>query len=314
MSMTPPAPAFTKKVGIVGLGRMGSNIAKRLHAQKISIGVLYDKTESPAREMAHHFHCLHAKTLAEVSANAEVVIICVSDDEAVESLFSESGDSLLLGASRLTFIDFSTVSPKIHRDIAKRLEARRAKFVEACMSGSIHQAHDGTLYLIIGGERAVVDDLQPLLTQIAKTQVYVGDVGRATTVKALINMVMNANTAALAEGLALGHAMGINLDELREIFANTGAASKVLLTDGLDMAKREHHTFFSAEHARKDTAIALDLAREAGLELPLAEATLHQYEHMVTLGLAHIDKSGISELTFRDRRKRYEAAAAANKA
>ncbi|MBV8354316.1 MAG: NAD(P)-dependent oxidoreductase [Candidatus Eremiobacteraeota bacterium] len=313
MAVTPPGQGFHKKVAVVGLGRMGSNIAKRLAGQKISIGALYDKNENVVRELAHHMHTLHAKTLAEVNANAEIVITCVSDDEAVEGLFAESGDSLLLGASRLTFIECSTVSPRTHREVAKRLEARRAKLIEACMSDSIHQAHDGTLYLILGGDRATIDELQPLLTMLAKTQVYVGDVGRAAAVKALINMVMNANTAALAEGLALGAALGINLDELREIFANTGAQSRVLMTDGLDMAKREHHTFFSAAHARKDTQIALDLAKDAGLELPVTEATKHQYDRMVELGLGNIDKSGISELTFRDRRKRYETAAAAQK-
>jgi len=139
--------------------------------------------------------------------------------------------------------------------------------------------------------------------------VYVGDIGRAAEVKALVNMVMNINTAGLAEGLALGSALGINLEELREIFARTGAASRVLLSDGEDMQKREHTTYFSAEHARKDSGIALDLAKEKGLEVPLASATKAQYDLMVDVGLGHIDKSGISELTFGERRKRYVQAA-----
>jgi 3-hydroxyisobutyrate dehydrogenase len=121
-------------------------------------------------------------------------------------------------------------------------------------------------------------------------------------------MVMNINTAGLAEGLALGSALGINLDELREIFSRTGAASRVLLSDGEDMQKREHTTYFAAEHARKDSGIALDLAHSVNLVLPLADATKSQYDLMCEVGLGHIDKSGISELTFAERRKRYVTA------
>src|SRR5947207_15426506 len=114
-------------------------------------------------------------------------------------------------------------------------------------------------------------------------------------------MVMNINTAGLAEGLALGDALRLDLKTLREVFAQTGAASRVLQTDGEDMQNRDHSCFFSAAHAAKDSGIALDLAREAGLTLPLAEATLAQYEKMVTRGLGELDKSGIAELTFQGR-------------
>jgi len=90
---------------------------------------------------------------------------------------------------------------------------------------------------------------------------------------------------------------------LREVFSETGAASRVLQTDGEDMQNREHSCFFSAAHAAKDSGIALDLARELGLELPLAHATKEQYDAMVTAGLGELDKSGVAELTFKNRHK-----------
>ena len=88
---------------------------------------------------------------------------------------------------------------------------------------------------------------------------------------------MNINTAGLAEGLGLGAALGLDLTMLREVFAQTGANSGVLQTDGEDMQNREHSCFFSAAHAAKDSGIALKLAKEAGLNLPLAAATFKQY-------------------------------------
>jgi 3-hydroxyisobutyrate dehydrogenase len=308
----PTAPGqqsrFEKKVGVVGLGRMGGNIAKRLFQAHVPLGALYDKNETLAAQLSRELRCYHAKKLAEVNANCEIVITVVTDDAAVSEIFAESGDSLLVGAGGTTFIECSTVSPKIRKELSLRVASRNGRFIEASASGSSPQAHDGTLYLMLGGNKFVIDQLAPLFRLMSRTQVYVGEVPRAAEVEALVNMVVNINTAGLAEGLALGGALGINLDELREIFARTGAASRVLLSDGEDMQKREHTTYFSAENARKDSAIALDLAHGLNLVLPLAEATKSQYDLMCEVGLGHIDKSGISELTFAERRKRYVTA------
>jgi 3-hydroxyisobutyrate dehydrogenase-like beta-hydroxyacid dehydrogenase len=133
---------------------------------------------------------------------------------------------------------------------------------------------------------------------------YVGPAGTAAQVKALVNMVMNINTAALAEGLGLGQALGLDLTMLREVFSQTGANSQVLKTDGEDMQNRDHACFFSAAHAAKDSGIALKLSKALGLNLPLATATKKQYDRMVALGFGEFDKSGIAELTFKDRGQR----------
>ena len=132
---------------------------------------------------------------------------------------------------------------------------------------------------------------------------FIGPAGQAANVKALVNMVMNINTAGLAEGLALGESLGVDLAILREVFSQTGANSRVLQTDGEDMQNREHSCYFSASHAAKDSGIALDLAKREKLNLPLPPATKKQYDLMVTEVLGELDKSGIAELTFRDRLK-----------
>jgi 3-hydroxyisobutyrate dehydrogenase len=90
---------------------------------------------------------------------------------------------------------------------------------------------------------------------------------------------------------------------LREVFSQIGANSRVLETDGEDMQNREHSCFFSAAHATKDSAIALELARNLGLNLPLARATKEQYDRMIAEGRGELDKSGIADLAFKDRHK-----------
>ena len=169
------------------------------------------------------------------------------------------------------------------------------------MASSIPQARQGTLYLMCGGRPEVFERARPLLERLSSAMRFVGSAGKAAEVKALVNMVMNMNTAALAEGLALGDALGLDLTMLREVLAQTGAASRVLTTDGEDMQNREHSCYFSAAHAAKDSGIALKLARQQKLQLPLAAATKRQFDRMAKQGLGELDKSGIAELTFRGR-------------
>jgi 3-hydroxyisobutyrate dehydrogenase len=157
-----------------------------------------------------------------------------------------------------------------------------------------------------GGEKSAFEKVKTILDKLSddgKLLRYIGAAGTAAQVKALVNMVMNINTAGLAEGLAVGHALGLNLTTLREVFSQTGANSRVLQTDGEDMQNREHSCFFSAAHAAKDSGIALDLGKKLKLKLPLAAATKQQFDCMVKEGLGELDKSGVAELTFKGRHK-----------
>jgi 3-hydroxyisobutyrate dehydrogenase len=191
----------------------------------------------------------------------------------------------------------------VHLEVEELAGKAGARSLEACMASSITQARDGSLYLMCGGNEEAFRTAQPVLEKLGKTVRFIGKAGEAAKVKALVNMVMNINTAGLAEGLGLGDAMGLDLTMLREVFSETGAASRVLQTDGEDMQNREHSCFFSAAHAAKDSGIALELARELGLELPLAHATKEQYDAMIAEGLGELDKSGVAELTFKNRHK-----------
>ena len=172
------------------------------------------------------------------------------------------------------------------------------------MASSITQAREGTLYLMCAGKPAAFARAKPILEKLSSSMRYIGKSGEAAKVKALVNMVMNINTASLAEGLGLGQALGLDLAMLREVFSQTGANSRVLQTDGEDMQNREHSCFFSAAHAAKDSGIALQLAREQKLTLPLAAATKKQFDRMIAEGLGELDKSGIAELTFKGRLKK----------
>ena len=219
----------------------------------------------------------------------------------MESIFLGEGDNLLQGAEGKTFINCATLSPSIHVKIEAAAAEVGAETLEGCMASSITQAREGTLYLMVGGKQETFEKLKDLLNDLSVNLRFVGEAGKAAQVKALVNMVMNINTAALAEGLGIGDALGLDLEMLCEVFSQTGANSRVLETDSEDMLGRDHECYFSAEHAAKDSAIAISVAEEAGIQVPLAKATLAQYQKMVELGFGELDKSGVAELTFRGR-------------
>ena len=280
---------------------MGANMARRLKETGWEVAAVYDVNAAAADDLARELGVTASRTLDEVSARARTVITVVSDDAAMRKVFDAAdGHSLLAPAvarGRL-FINCATVSPAIHHAVQSLTELAGAHSLEACMASSITQAREGSLYLMCGGTREAFERARPLLADLGSTVRYIGAAGEAAKVKALVNMVMNINTAGLAEGLGLGAALGLDVTMLREVFGETGAASRVLQTDGEDMQNRAHDCFFSAAHAAKDSGIALTLAAEHQLSLPLAAASKQQFERLIEKGLGDLDKSGVAELTF----------------
>jgi len=290
------------RIGFVGVGRMGANMARRLRDQQETIVAVYDRDRATATDLATELGCEAAATPARVAELADIIFTVVSDDAAMRQIFSATDtESLIHHAKNRLFMNCATLTPAVHVDVETLVTQHGGQSLEACMASSIMQARQGTLYLMCGGRPDVFESAKPLLEKLSAHLRYIGSAGEAAKVKALVNMVMNCNTAALAEGLGLGAALGLDLTMLRDIFAQTGAASRVLETDGEDMQNRVHDCYFSAAHAAKDSGIALALAKTAALTFPLAQATYDQYLRLVALGKGELDKSAVSELTFKDR-------------
>ena len=280
---------------------MGANMARRLKDQGFQITALFDADRPAAATLARELGSIAGQSLGKVTASADAIITVVSDDRAMREIFAAPEDNLLVNGRGKLFINCATISPAVHLEVEDLARKVGAQTLEACMASSITQAREGTLYLMCGGEKSAFERAEPILRALGSSIRFIGKSGEAAKVKALVNMVMNINTAGLAEGLGLGDALGLDLTMVREVFNETGAGSRVLQTDGEDMQKRDHACFFSAAHAAKDSGIALHLAELAGLELPLARATKQQYDQMIAAGLGELDKSGIAELTFKGR-------------
>ncbi len=290
---------MSQKVAFVGVGRMGANMARHLQLDcGHDVTAVYDINKEIAASLAEELSAANCEKLGEVTAAADVIITVITNDDAMRAIYFTEGDNLLQNAGGKTFINCATLSPDAHREVYNAGKELGAAVLEGAMASSISHAREGNLYLMIGGEEEVFNSHRALLDDLSLNLRYCGETGQAAKVKALVNMVMNINTAGLAEGLGLATALGLDLGLICEIFSQTGANSRVLETDSEDMIDRDHECWFSAEHAAKDSGIAQALGQAAGLSLPVNDATKAQYDRMTAEGLGDLDKSGVAELTF----------------
>ena len=238
-------------IGFVGVGRMGANMARRLADCGFHVTAVCDVNRAAATKLAGELGCAACQDLSEVTAQSDVIITVVSDDAAMRQIFAKSGDSLLVNSNGKLFINCATITPQVHLEVEELAGKMGAHSLEACMASSITQARDGSLYLMCGGKEEAFRAAQPILEKLGKTVRYVGKAGEAAKVKALVNMVMNINTAGLAEGLGLGETPG----SISRCCVRFSAPTRVCCKPTANMQNREH-SCFSRPPAAKDSGIA----------------------------------------------------------
>ena len=292
---------MSQKIGFVGIGRMGANMARNLKDRGYTISSVNDINKEAAVELAAELGCSHAEKLADVTESSDIIFTVITNDDAMRSIYFSDDDNLLMRAEGKTFVNCATLSPGIQQEVANAAENAGAGALEGCMAASIPQAREGKLYLMIGGQAELFEETKPVLEDMSINLKHIGEIGKAAQVKALVNMVMNINTAGLAEGLGLADSLGLDLEMICDVFSQTGANSRVLETDAEDMIARDHEAWFTAEHAAKDSGIAASIAKEVGINLPLNDATCAQFNKLVSDGKGDLDKSGVAELTFKGR-------------
>ena len=170
----------TVRVGFVGIGRMGANMARRLKDAGYSIAAVYDIEPTRVDRLAKELECHAVKNPAHVAERAETVFTVVTDDEAMRGIYSREGtDSLLAHAKGRLFINCATLSPHIHVEIEALVERYGGQTLEACIASSIPQARQGTLYLMCGGKKAAFERAKPLLESLSASLRYIGEAGQA---------------------------------------------------------------------------------------------------------------------------------------
>ena len=277
---TTPLP----KIGFIGLGHMGGNMAVRLLDAGYEVyGV---DGSRPRRLVRLHDQMRWRTTPRDVADVADVVFTSLPDDGVLEAVASGPGGLLAGLAAGKIWVDMSTVSPRVSRGIAARVDAVGAVMLDAPVSGSIPQVQSGTLTIMVGGDETAYTRVEPILRVLGSPS-HVGDNGQGLALKLAINISLAVQMLAFSEGLLLAARAGIEPALAAGIMTQSPIGSPMLKARAplvLDLPKE---AWFDVSLMQKDLRLALDSARDLKIPLPstavadelLSTAREHGYEH-----------------------------------
>ncbi len=285
-----------EKVAFLGLGIMGSRMAANLCRAGFEVHA-WNRTRTRAEELAAAHGAAVAETPAQAAAAAGIAITMVVDSPEVETvLFGSDGAAEGLEDGGLA-IDMSTIAPSASRTIAERLAERGIAFLDAPVTGSKPKAEDGTLTIMVGGETADFERTRPLFEAMGKLVLHVGPHGHGSMVKLINNTVAAVNTAAVAEGIAVGRAAGLDLDKLLQVIAAGSGASAMLDLKARPIIERDYEPLFKLGHMLKDVRHCLAEARALGTEMRVAAAAETLYADADEAGHYDDDFAAVAERT-----------------
>jgi len=263
--------AGVKQIGVIGLGNMGSRIARRiLQSGRYDVAV-YD-IDPAAMERLVADGARACSRPSEVAMNADLVITVVPDGPDVEGVVL--GEDGVFSAARegMLYADFSTVHPKVSLHLAEEGSKRGVRVLDACMMRSVPQAEQGTLGLMVGGAADDLEACRPVFETLAIDIVHCGPNGAGAAMKVVNNMLAGVVMAATLEAMVLGAKAGISTDTMLEVFglsnAKNGSIDATIKPTVLTRAFQPAH--FALDLLHKDTRLALELANEVGAAVPVA--------------------------------------------
>jgi 3-hydroxyisobutyrate dehydrogenase-like beta-hydroxyacid dehydrogenase len=282
------------KVAFLGLGIMGSRMAANLCRAGFEVHA-WNRTRERAEELAGEHGAVVAETPAEAAAAAGIAITMVVDSPEVEAvLLGPDGAADGLADGGLA-IDMSTIAPTASRALADRLSDRGIDFLDAPVTGSKPKAEDGTLTIMVGGNAGRFEQARPLFEAMGSLVLHVGPQGHGSMVKLINNTIAAVNTAAVAEGIALGRSAGLDLDKLLEVVGAGSGASAMLELKARPIIEHDYDPLFKLGHMLKDVRHCLAEANELGADLRVAGAAEALYAAADKAGHYDDDFAAVAE-------------------
>ncbi|NBY71166.1 MAG: NAD(P)-dependent oxidoreductase [Betaproteobacteria bacterium] len=284
---------LTPKIGIVGLGLVGRALAQRLKdAGYVCIG-------SDIRQEAMDFFAAQGyaiqTSVAQLAQSVDILILAVFDTSGVQGVVHQilQAKSNHPTESELTLMDCSTGDPIALENLATQLKANGMRFLEAPLSGSSVQIENGEATLLLGGETADVQRLDPLLKVLATQSIHVGGVGMAARAKLATNLVLGLNRAALAEGMVFAESMGIAPQTFLDLVLATPARSDAAVVKGNMMVNAQFAPQSRIRQHLKDVQLMLDIAQVHQQNLPLSQTHAALMRDAVAAGDGELDNAAI---------------------
>ena len=290
------APTTAKRIGFVGLGHMGGNMAARFLAAGHPVyGEERNRTHT---EGLVHDGLQWCETPREVAESADVVFTSVPDDGVLE-LVASGPDGILAGlASGKVWVDVSTVSPHVSRELAKRVHERGATMLDAPVSGSVPQVQAGTLSIMVGGDEQAYARVEPLLRELG-TPRHIGENGQGLVLKLAINISLAVQMLAFAEGLLMAERAGVDRELAVEVMTESAIGSPMLKARAPLVLDLPEEAWFDVRLMQKDLVLALDTARQLHVPLPSAATADELLTIARALGYERRDLASLHEVLAR---------------
>jgi 3-hydroxyisobutyrate dehydrogenase len=261
----------TTKIGWIGLGLMGIPMSQQLIKAGYPVRV-YNRNKDKEAALKEQ-GATTAATPAELITQADVVIIMVTDDKAINDIFHSEQGLLSAKTTGTVIINMSTVSPAISKEIAAACSGQGNAYLDAPVSGSVKQAETAQLVIMAGGDAAAFERVKPVLEKIGKSATLIGDVGAGNIAKLAINTLLSIHAQGLAEAVVLAKQNGIAPEILLNLLNNGALANPFMKIKGDALLNDNYAAAFSLNNIVKD----LKLAKHIGLSTPLGEAALKTY-------------------------------------
>jgi len=285
------------ELGFVGLGVMGGRVAKRLIDAGHDV-TGYNRTRSKA-DWLLQAGMRWGESPRAVAEAADIVFSMVTNTGALQSV-TEGDDGILAGlAPGKIYVDMSTVSPAFSRGLAEKAKARGASMLDAPVSGSVETLEQGKLTYMVGGDRAVFEEVEPILLDVGPKATYVGGNGLAVTMKIATNLSLAVQMLAFSEGLLLAERSGIARETAAEVLLHSVIASPMVKYRGPFVLQMPDEAWFDVNMMQKDMNLALELGRQVDVPLPTTAVTNEMLTAARGLGLDKQDFAVVFEVLAR---------------
>jgi 3-hydroxyisobutyrate dehydrogenase len=286
------------RVGFVGLGAMGSHMARNLHRAGLLAGV-FNRTADKASTLAAELNVKAYVTLGELAADVDAVVSCVSADQDVLEVARGCAPQLRRGA---LFLDCSTISAESARQIAQLLAPAGVDFLDCPVSGGIEGARDATLAIMVGGTPEAFARAKPILEALGRTITLFGPTGSGQAAKATNQIMCAGIIETVAEAMAFARAQGLPLEQLIETLGKGAGSSWYFVHRAPNMVRNAYPAGFRVRLHAKDLGICRDMAARFGVALPVVERMLGEYAELIARGFGDEDISA----TFRLKEELFE--------
>lgn len=283
----------TAHVGFIGLGLMGSRLAKRLHAAGWKLKV-WNRNPERARALGQEGVAV-AASLAELVAGADVLLSCLANDAAVRSVYLGEGGVLSSAKAGTFVLEMSTISAELSTELHRQADERGIRLLDLAISGSTPAVEAGTITLLAGGEKEMFDACTPIFESLAKQWFLIGPGGAGVQMKLVVNLLLGVGMQAIAEAVSLGEHLRIDKNVLLRVLSKTAVIPPAFLGKFKKIENADYSPEFPLRLMSKDMNLVVDAAASTGAELPVARATQQVFAANVTSS-GDLDLSAITPI------------------